>query len=193
MKSFALFAGFVGALFVVMGANAADPAIQTATTNRVRNSVYNITYGAPNSGTAGATNNDYGYRHGTVPQNRKLTAIEGADVGDYVSGNNWRTTDAAIDGANGVTVGNLASTSAGTNQASGTPTESIKANKANIAVLKRDKLSVAATGNCSGNNVECGYVTTGTHANQPLDGGNGRVWMKIVTCTNVNDPSTCNG
>ena len=187
MKSFALFAGFVGALFVVMGANAADPAIQTATTNRVRNSVYNITYGAPNSGTAGATNNDYGYRHGTVPQNRKLTAIEGSDVSTYVSGNNWRTTDASV---NGVTVGNLASTSAGTNSSSGTPTESIKANKANIAVLKRDKLAVAATGNCSGSGVECGYVTTGTHANQPLDGsGNGRVWMKIATC---DSNGTCN-
>ena len=195
MKKFALFAGFVGALFVVAAANAD---IKTATTNRVRNSVYNITYGAPGSGADNTTvngvntgTNNYGYRHGTVPQTNKLTAIEGTSI-TYGSG----THSDVLSSVSGtpdiedVTVGELPATTTVGNVTS--PTQTIKANKANIAVLKRDKLAVAATGNCSGTGVECGYVTTGDHSNQPQDNsGNGKVWMKIAlacdasgTCSN---------
>lgn len=169
MKKFTLFAGI---LFMTSGAFATDPAIQVASTNRVRNSVYDITYGNPNSGTDGATygQNNYGYRHGVVPQNAKLDNIEGATVASV---------SAVTDTPNitSVPVGSLPATAG---------TETIKANKANIATLKRDKLSTAATGNCDSNH-ECGYVTTGDHINAPVGttGGGGRTWMKIVTASDI--------
>lgn len=168
MKKFTLFAGI---LFMTSGAFAADPAIQVASTNRVRNSVYDITYGNPNENlsSSGATN-DYGYRHGVVPQNAKLDNIEGATVASV---------SAVTDTPNitSVPVGSLPATAG---------TETIKANKANIATLKRDKLSTAATGNCDSNH-ECGYVTTGDHINAPVGttGGGGRTWMKIVTASDI--------
>ena len=204
MKKFALFAGFMGTLFVIAGAFAAAGDIKTASTNKVRKSVYDITYGVPDSGTDNTTitvngqnvntgTGNYGYRHGTVPQTAKLVAIEGSDASGIISGSTWRTTDPTI---SGVTVGNLAvTTTTGTGANAVTaPTESIKANKANVAVLQRDKLSIAssaaAVSNCASGD-ECGYVTTGNHANTPADASGGKVWMKIATCSNVNDPTTC--
>lgn len=189
MKKFALFAGFMGALFVIAGAFAAAGDIKTASTNKVRKSVYDITYGDASENLTGA--NEYGYRHGTVPQTAKLGAIEGSDASGIISGSTWRTTDPTI---SGVTVGNLAvttTTGSGANAVT-TPTESIKANKANVAVLKRDKLSIAssaaAVSNCASGD-ECGYVTTGNHANTPADASGGKVWMKIATC---NSSGVCN-
>jgi hypothetical protein len=81
-----------------------------------------------------------------------LKAIEGnasaigTVTGMGANSTTWRSADltannyAAIDSVN---VGSLAATAG---------TETIKANKANIAVLKRDKLSTAATGNCASGN-----------------------------------------
>lgn len=169
-----ILAGLFGILVVMGGANAAVNKIQTATTNTVRNSVYKINYGV-----AGTTDGR-GYRQGVVPQTNELTTARGAS--DIATTN--------------VTVGNLASVTAsnGTVTAGGTggtlangaaPTQTIKANTANIAVLNRDKLVVPGSGGSCVNDAPCGYVTTGGHTNNPVgttgfaSGTNDRVWLKI--------------
>ncbi len=202
MKKFALFAGFVGGLFMVAGAFAADEGIKTASTNKVRRSVYDITYGNESETlvTTGA-NNDYNYRHGTVPQTAKLESIEGTSVANVTgmgaNDTGWRSADLTASdysAISNITVGNLAADT-GTTDAQKKANSTIKNNKANVAVLKRDKLSIASSSNtvsnCTGSGVQCGYVTTGNHANLPADASGGKVWMKIAlacdatgTCSN---------
>lgn len=175
MKKIALFAGVFGALFVGCGAYAA-PTIQTASTNVVRKSVYDITYGDGTVDTSTSSSTyDYGYRRGTVPQTAKLASVEGAAI------NNVITDVGDTPTITGVAVGSLAAT-ASTNIS----TSSIKNNKANVAVLQRDKLSTAYAGNC-GDSDECGYVTIGDHSNQPATASsdNGRTWMKIATAADA--------
>lgn len=169
-----ILAGLFGILVVMGGANAAINKIQTATTNTVRNSVYKINYGES------GTTDGRGYRQGVVPQTNELNTARGAS--------DITTT--------GVTVGNLASVTAsnGTVTAGGTggtlangaaPTQTIKANTANIAVLDRDKLVVPGSGGSCEPHAPCGYVTTGGHTNNPVgttgfvSGTNDRVWLKI--------------
>lgn len=173
-----ILAGLFGVLVVMGGANAAD-SIKAATTNTVRNSVYKINYGAA-TGTGAL--DARGYRKGVVPQTNELNTARGAS--DIATTN--------------VTVGNLASVtnssgvaSTGTNGAGvaltsgSTPTQTIKANTANIAVLDRDKLVVPGSGGSCVNGAPCGYVTTGGHTNNPVgttgfaSGTNDRVWLKI--------------
>ncbi len=168
-----ILAGLFGILVVMSGANAVDP-IKAATTNTVRKSVYNINYGVS------GTTDGRGYRQGVVPQTNELNTARGAS-------------DIAT---SGVTVGNLASVTAsnGTVTAGGTggtlangaaPTQTIKANTANIAVLDRDKLVVPGSGGSCVNGAPCGYVSTGGHTNNPVgttgfaSGTNDRVWLKI--------------
>ncbi len=170
-----ILAGLFGVLVVMSGANAVDP-IKAATTNTVRKSVYNINYGATND------LDGRQYRKGVVPQTNELNTARGAS--DIATTN--------------VTVGNLASVtnssgvaSTGTNGAGvaltsgSTPTQTIKANTANIAVLDRDKLVVPGSGGSCVNGAPCGYVTTGGHTNNPVgttgfaSGTNDRVWLKI--------------
>ena len=102
MKKFALFAGFVGSLFVIAGAfaSAGDiTTITTASTNKVRRSVYDITYGNESEtlNTSNTSQNDYNYRHGTVPQTAKLESIEGTSVtnvtGMGANDTGWRSAD----------------------------------------------------------------------------------------------------
>lgn len=171
-----ILAGLFGILVVMGGANAAINKIQTATTNTVRNSVYKINYGASDD------LDGRSYRKGVVPQTNELNTARGAS--DIATTN--------------VTVGNLASvtnssgvTSTGTNGAGvaltsgSTPTQTIKANTANIAVLDRDKLVVPGNGGSCEPGAPCGYVTTGGHTNNPVgttgfaSGTNDRVWLKI--------------
>lgn len=169
-----ILAGLFGILVVMGGANAAINKIQTATTNTVRKSVYNIKYGV-----AGTTDGR-GYRQGVVPQTNELDTARGAS-------------DIAT---TGVAVGNLASVTAsnGTVTAGGpggtlangaTPTQTIKANTANVAVLNRDKLVVPGNGGSCVQGAPCGYVSTGGHTNNPVgttgfaSGTNDRVWLKI--------------
>lgn len=173
MKKIALFAGVFGALFVVAGANAD---IKTASTNVVRKSVYDITYGDGTVDTSTSSSTyDYGYRRGTVPQTAKLASVEGAAINNVITDVDDTPT------ITGVAVGSLAAT-ASTNIS----TSSIKNNKANVAVLQRDKLSTAYAGNC-GSSDECGYVTIGNHSNQPATASsdNGRTWMKIATAADA--------
>lgn len=170
-----ILAGLFGVLVVMGGANAAD-SIKAATTNTVRRSVYNINYGATND------LDGRQYRKGVVPQTNELNTARGAS--DIATTN--------------VTVGNLASVtnssgvvSTGTNGAGvaltsgSTPTQTIKANTANIAVLDRDKLVVPGSGGSCVDGAPCGYVTTGGHTNNPVgttgfaSGTNDRVWLKI--------------
>lgn len=180
MKKIALFAGVFGALFVVAGANAD---IKTASTNVVRKSVYDITYGdgTVDSSTSSSTY-DYGYRRGTVPQTAKLASVEGAAI------NNVITNVGDTPNVDDVVVGNLAVTAS-----TDISTSSIKNNKANVKVLQRDKLSTAYAGNC-GNNDECGYVTIGNHANEPATASsdNGRTWMRIATEADANANANAN-
>ena len=169
-----ILAGLFGILVVMGGANAAVNKIQTATTNTVRNSVYKINYGASDD------LDGRQYRKGVVPQTNELNTARGAS--DITT--------------SGVTVGNLASVTAsnGTVTAGGTggtlangaaPTQTIKANTANIAVLDRDKLVVPGNGGSCVTGAPCGYVTTGGHTNNPVgttgfaSGTNDRVWLKI--------------
>ena len=176
MKKIALFAGFFGAVFIGCGAYAAST-IQTASTNVVRKSVYDITYG---DGTVDSTTSsstyDYGYRRGTVPQTAKLASVEGTAI------NNVITNVGDTPTITGVAVGSLAATAS-----TDISTSSIKNNKANVAVLQRDKLSTAYAGNCTGANDECGYVTIGDHSNQPATASsdNGRTWMRIATAADA--------
>ena len=168
-----IFACVFGVFFVFAGANAI---IQTATTNTVRKTVYNIEYGSP----AAANLDSYGYRTGVVPQGNELTTVEGTEV-----------SQATIDAT---TVGNLAATTTtgSGNNAVTSPTVSIEANKGNIAVLKRDKLVVPSTASGVGTCVsgaECGYVTTGGHANTP--GTTDKVWLRITRCTGSGQNITC--
>ncbi len=171
MKKIALFAGFLGAVFIGCGADAAT-GIQTASTNVVRKSVYDITYGdgTVDSSTSSSTY-DYGYRRGTVPQTAKLASVEGAAI------NNVITNVGDTPNVNGIEVGRLAATAS-----TDISTSSIKNNKANVALLQRDKLSTAYAGNC-GSSDECGYVTIGDHSNQPATSSsdNGKTWMRIAT------------
>lgn len=170
MKRF--FVAIFGVIAVVFGANAD---IKTATTNTVKRSVYNINYGSNDNPSAAAPT--YGYRSGVIPQTKKLTTANGTPLNSIDS----------------VAVGNLASvsTSAGvvatettTNAGDGhvidstftQPTATIAANADNIAVLQRDKLVTAQTGNC-GSNDKCGYVTTGNHSNAV--GTSDKVWIRI--------------
>jgi len=175
MKKIALFAGVFGALFVAAGANAE---IKTASTNVVRKSVYDITYGdgTVDSSTSSSTY-DYGYRRGTVPQTAKLASVEGAAI------NNVITNVGDTPTITGIAVGSLAATAS-----TDISTSSIKNNKANVALLQRDKLSTAYAGNCTGANDECGYVTIGNHANEPATASsdNGRTWMRIATAADAN-------
>ncbi len=171
-----ILAGLFGILVVMGGANAAGSinSIKAATTNTGRNSVYKINYGV-----AGTTDGR-GYRQGVVPQTNELNTARGAS-------------DIAT---TGVTVGNLASVTAsnGTVTDGGTggtlangakPTQTIKANTANIAVLNRDKLVVPGNGGSCVQGAPCGYVSTGGHTNNPVgttgfaSGTNDRVWLKI--------------
>ena len=213
MKKFALFAGFMGVLFVVAGAFATDT-ITTASTNRVRKSVYNITYGdSTTTLSTSGTDNDYGYRRGTVPQTAKLNSIEGTSVANVTgmgaNDTDWRDADltATVSGVpyaaiSNISVGSLAVDIDTTSADSIKGDSTIKNNKANVAVLKRDKLSIAnsdsSVSNC-GSGDECGYVTTGDHANVPATSSNtgGKVWMKIATCTTTgsgaNAVTTCTG
>ncbi len=84
-----ILAGLFGVLVVMGGANAAGSinSIKAATTNTVRNSVYNINYGAS------GTTDGRGYRLGVTPQTNELNTARGAS--DIATTN--------------VTVGNLAS------------------------------------------------------------------------------------
>lgn len=169
-----IFAGLLGLVLVMSGANAANE-IQTATTNTVKKSVYDINYGADANPTANAPT--YGYRSGVYPQTNKLATATGTTTYD-----NGVTTRAG--GSNvTVAVGNLADagtpvTSNGTTVGySGDPTATITANSANIAVLQRDKLVTATASSSCTSGVACGYVTTGSHANTP--GTSDKVWLKI--------------
>ena len=171
MKKF--FACLFGVLFVMAGAGNAMADIKAATTNTVKKSVYDINYGGTdNSATA------YGYRTGRIPQEHKLTAVQGTAPSETV------------------TVGNLASvsTSGGvesTNTAPDSthaPTATIAANTANITVLQRDKLVTPQNGNCAAG-FQCGYVTTGNHANTV--GTSDKVWLKVTKCTTSNGVTSC--
>ena len=171
MKKF--FACLFGVLFVMAGAGNAMADIKAATTNTVKKSVYDINYGGTdNSATA------YGYRTGRIPQEHKLTAVQGTAPSVTV------------------TVGNLASvsTSGGvesTNTAPDSthaPTATIAANTANITVLQRDKLVTPQNGNCAAG-FQCGYVTTGNHANTV--GTSDKVWLKVTKCTTSNGVTSC--
>jgi len=164
MKKSIFFVGIIGMLFVVSGV---DAAISPITTNRVRKSMYDVTYGSA----ASADLDDYSYRKGYKPQKKELETAVGADVATTL---------------NNVTVGNLASVSNTSNgtvssaavDSTHTPTETVKANSANIDVLERDKLVRPATNNCD-TNEKCGYVTVG---NGGENGGNNtanKVWMEI--------------
>ena len=171
-----ILAGLFGILVVMGGANAAGSinSIKAATTNTVRKSVYNINYGVEGD------LDDRLYRKGVVPQTNELNTARGAS-------------DIAT---TGVAVGNLASVTAsnGTVTAGGTggtlangaaPTQTIKANTANVAVLERDKLVVPGNGGSCVTGAPCGYVSTGGHTNNPVgttgfaSGTNDRVWLKI--------------
>lgn len=110
-------------------------------------------------------------------------------------------------GTNGVTSGNtrlttaegtavsasvISNTNVGTLPAltSGSPTQTINANDANIQVLQRDKLSVAGNpnglGHCESTD-KCGYVTTGTHAND----SDNKIWMRLTRCSGSGNSITC--
>ncbi len=156
-----ILAGLFGILVVMGGANAAINKIQTATTNTVRKSVYNINYGVS------GTTDGRGYRLGVTPQTNELTTARG-------------NTGSNVDS---VTVGYLAAAAtaapSGSTGYSGAPTQTITANTANIAVLDRDKLVVPGSGGSCVNGSPCGYVTTNTHTNTTSD----RVWLKIEGAT----------
>ena len=169
-----IFACLFGMLFVVAGAGNAMADIKAATTNTVKRSVYNINYGVATNSSAP----NYNYKTGRIPQTNKLTAITGTAPS---------TTTA------NVTVGRLASvsTSDGTvtenSATSGTqaPTATIAANTANIAVLERDKLVKPGTGGNCAQGFQCGYVTTGAHANTTAN----KVWLKVTKCRKKSDTS----
>ena len=151
--------GLFCALLVITGANAAETTIRAATTNTVRNKVFNINYGATND------LDGRNYRKGVIPQTNELNTARGNTT---VSGSD---SSLQVNGAS-VTVGNLGAV---TNNA---PTETITANTANIAVLKRDKLVTPGAGNCT-TGVPCGYVSTGAHTNDTTN----HVWLKIEGAT----------
>ena len=156
--------GLFCALLVITGANAAETTIRAATTNTVRNKVFNINYGATND------LDGRNYRKGVIPQTNELNTARG-------------NTSSNVDS---VTVGYLAAAAtaapSGSTGYSGTPTETITANTANIAVLKRDKLVTPGAGNCT-TGVPCGYVSTGAHTNDTTN----HVWLKIEGATVGND------
>ncbi|MBP5794705.1 MAG: hypothetical protein J6W41_01660 [Alphaproteobacteria bacterium] len=151
--------GLFCALLVIAGANADETTIRAATTNTVRNKVFNINYGATND------LDGRNYRKGVIPQTNELNTARGNTT---VSGSD---SSLQVNGAS-VTVGNLGAV---TNNA---PTETITANTANIAVLKRDKLVTPGAGNCT-TGVPCGYVSTGAHTNDTTN----HVWLKIEGAT----------
>lgn len=171
-----ILAGLFGILVVMGGANAAGSinSIKAATTNTVRNSVYKINYGV-----AGTTDGR-GYRQGVVPQTNELNTARGAS--------DIATTGVAVGNLASVTASNGTVTDGGTGGtlANGAkPTQTIKANTANIAVLNRDKLVVPGNGGSCVTGAPCGYVSTGGHTNNPVgttgfaSGTNDRVWLKI--------------
>lgn len=171
-----ILAGLFGILVVMGGANAAGSinSIKAATTNTVRNSVYKINYGV-----AGTTDGR-GYRQGVVPQTNELNTARGAS--------DIATTDVAVGNLASVTASNGTVTAGGTGGtlANGAkPTQTIKANTANVAVLERDKLVVPGNGGSCVTGAPCGYVSTGGHTNNPVgttgfaSGTNDRVWLKI--------------
>lgn len=174
MKKF--FACLFGVLFVMAGAGNAMADIKAATTNTVKKSVYDINYGTTDSSATA-----YGYRTGRIPQEHKLTAVQGTAPS---------TTTA------NVTVGRLASvsTSDGTvteNSATSStqaPTATIAANTANITVLQRDKLVTPQNGNCAAG-FQCGYVTTGSHSNDV--GTSDKIWLKVTKCTTNDGVTSC--
>ena len=161
--------GFFCAMLVVAGANATETSIKAASTNTVRHQVYKINYGLSAADGATVANgglDDRSYRKGVVPQTNELNTARGSTSSDVDS----------------VTVGYLAAAAtaapSGSMGYSGTPTETITANTANIAVLQRDKLVTPGTGNCE-TGVPCGYVSTGDHGNNSTD----HVWLKIEGVT----------
>ncbi len=161
MKKVMLFAGMMG-IMLSAGAYAAEQ-IVAASTNVVRQSVYDLKYSTNNDEDTGTRQ----YKAGYEPQGRKLTAAVG-------------TTPST--GLDSVAVGNLAAT--GTNAASAAmtdsnlPTPTVRANTANVAVLDRDKLVTPGAGNCE-DDTPCGYVTLGHDENAPQGTSTDKVWMQI--------------
>lgn len=166
--------GFFCAMLMITGANA-ENIIRAATTNTVRHKVYDINYGRTQA--EGGTLDGRGYRQGVVPQTNELNTARGNTSSDVDS----------------VTVGYLAAAAtaapSGSTGYSGTPTETVTANSANIKVLQRDKLVTPGSGGNCTTGVPCGYVTTGGHTNNPVgttgfvSGQNDRVWLKIEGAT----------
>ena len=156
--------GFFCAMLMITGANA-ESIIRAATTNTVRHKVYDINYGRTQA--EGGTLDGRGYRQGVVPQTNELNTARGNTSSDVDS----------------VTVGYLAAAAtaapSGSTGYSGTPTETVTANSANIKVLQRDKLVTPGSGGNCTTGVPCGYVTTGDHTNTTTD----RVWLKIEGAT----------
>ena len=156
MKKYMFFVGVLG-LLSVSGANAAGDSIKAASTNTVLKDVYDIQYGA-----AGDTTS-YSYRKGVNPQKNELNTAIGGEVSTTLAN---------------VTVGNLAATGDNATHAAVSnsvhPTQTIRGNTANVAVLERDKLVRPGNGgNCSSG--KCGYVTVGGHTNTTTD----KVWLTI--------------
>ena len=145
-----------GMFFVVCGAFADGVNKVAATTNTVLKSKYDIEYGDA----AAASRDTYGYRKGVQPQNSELTVIEGTEVSSTTIDN--------------TPIGNLA---AAENSGTGNPLKTIKANQANITVLQNHKLVKPGDGGTCVTERPCGYVTTGSHANDT----NNKVWLKIAT------------
>lgn len=167
-----IFACLFGMLFVVGAANAANE-IKAATTNTVKKSVYDINYGTTDSSATA-----YGYRTGRIPQEHKLTAVQGTAPSGTVTVGNLASVS---------TSGGVESTNAAPD-AQHAPTATIAANTANITVLQRDKLVTPQNGNCAAG-FQCGYVTTGSHSNDV--GTSDKIWLKVTKCTTSNGVTSC--